>query len=89
MNERHEIRSNIILRSDLHNLLVSFAQVSGRLQAAAPSTDSIAFTDGFLAAIEAVAGAYGIDLGSSHSLPSDGIRIVDPSDLRRLPGSIS
>ena len=60
-------RSNVVLRSDLADVLRSLAQTARQFPAR-PAPESQAYADGFVAGIEAVAEAYGLGMPAEEKI---------------------
>lgn len=60
-----KVGSNIVLKSELSNVLQSTVQTHNALARNIPGRDMQIYSDGFLAAIQAVAMAYDLQIATS------------------------
>lgn len=84
MRNPRDVRSQVVLRTDLRNMLDAILRANSKLLGRVRSPEAVAYADGFRAAIEAIAAAYDLDVESWETNYPEAVRITYDVDPRRL-----
>lgn len=84
MRNPRDIRSQVVLRTDLRNMLDAISRAHLGLLGRMNTPETLAYADGFRAAIEAIAAAYDLDVEDWESTYPAAVRITYETDSRRL-----